>query len=374
MTRPVPPIATPRATASGRWVLHDYLQVNGGAERLVIDLANGLEDFQLGVAGVYPDFSESGDCGARRPQVVAAAHQRLLPRVPRALAAFARPPHYLRRAQQVIYSGLYAPLAAPKQTHGKRIYYCHTPPRFAFDQRERYLARVPAVARPLLNLIIERYRAAYLNALQRMDLVVTNSRHVRERLLAYTGIAAEVVHPPIATETFRFIGQQGYYLSLARLEPNKRVERIVRAFLAMPDQQLVIASGGSQLPALKALANDAPNIRFTGWLDDAALKQLLGNAIAALYVPQDEDFGMSAVEAMAAGKPLIGVDEGGLRESVVHGSTGLLLPADPSVQNIVSAVRQMSSGLALSMRRACEARAVEFSRHRFINAFKQLIS
>lgn len=361
------------SASSSRWVLHDYLQVNGGAERLVIALANGLQGFALGVSGIYPAFRESGDCGRLQPQVLGAAHLRLLPRIPRALATFTQPPAALRAAQQVIYSGLYAPLAAPRQAHGQRIYYCHTPPRFAFDQNERYLARAPAVARPALRLAIERYRQAYLHALQRMDRVLTNSLHVRERLLEQTGIAAEVVYPPIDTAAFRFLGQQGYYLSLGRLEPNKRIDRIVRAFLGMPDKQLVVASGGSQLAALKALANGAPNIRFAGWLDEAALAQLVGNAIAALYVPQDEDFGMSAVEAMAAGKPLIGVDEGGLRESVVDQRTGFLLPADPSVKTIADAVGRMTAPLALSMRPACEARAAEFSQARFLDAFKKII-
>jgi len=358
---------------SSHWVLHDYLQVNGGAERLVIALANGLPGFSLGVSGVYPAFRESGDCGAVRPQVIGAASLRMLPRIPRALAAFSRPPAHLREARQVIYSGLYAPLTALEQPRGRRLYYCHTPPRFAFDQRERYLARAPALARPALRLAIERYRHAYLHALQRMDRVLTNSLHVRERLLEHTGIAAEVVYPPIDTTGFRFLGQQGYYLSLGRLEPNKRVDRIVRAFLGMPDKQLVVASGGSQLEALKALANGAPNIRFAGWLDDDALAQLMGNAIAALYVPQDEDFGMSAVEAMAAGKPLIGVAEGGLRESVVDQRTGLLLPADPSAETIAEAVGRMSAERALSMRAACEARAAEFSRARFLDAFRNII-
>lgn len=190
------------------WVLHDYLQVNGGAERLVIALANGLPGFALGVSGVYPGFLESGDCGRLQPQVIGTTPLRWLPRIPRALAAFTRPPDYLRNAEQVIYSGLYTPLAAPEQKRGKRIYYCHTPPRFAFDQREHYLALAPTVARPALRLAIERYRSAYLRALQCMDLVLTNSQHVRERLHNQTGIDAKVVYPPIDTEGFAFVANR----------------------------------------------------------------------------------------------------------------------------------------------------------------------
>lgn len=356
------------------WVVHDYLQVNGGAERLVITLASGLPSCALAVSGIYPDFAESGDYRHQHPHVIGAAALGVLPRIPRALATFSSPPAVLRNAQQVIYSGLYAPLAALKQRHGQRIYYCHTPPRFAFDQLDRYLARVAAPVRPLLRLAIGTYRHRYLQALHCMDRVVTNSHHVRARLLAQTGIDADVIYPPIDTQALRFLGQQGYYLSLGRLEPNKRVDRIVRAFIDMPDQQLVVASGGSQLAALKALAAGAANIRFVGWLDGPALAQLMGNAIAALYIPEDEDFGMSAVEAMAAGKPLIGVNEGGLRESVIDQQTGILLPANPAPTAIIHAVRQLSANRALSMRDACEARAEVFTQMHFLTAFQQLLN
>lgn len=356
-----------------KWVLHDYLQVSGGAERLVIALASGLPGFSLGVSGIYPAFLASGDRLDTPPRVIGAAALRLLPRIPRALAAFGRDRSWLSGAECVIYSGLYAPLAVQGQPRGKRIHYCHTPPRFAFDQLPDYLERVPACARPALRLAISRYRRAYLSAIQAMDVVVTNSVHVRERLLEQMGIEAQVIHPPVDTRQFRFLGQRDYYVSVGRLEPNKRVERIVRAFLAMPDKQLVVASGGSELDALKALAGNAPNICFAGWLSEVDLAQLVGNAIAALYVPKDEDFGMSAVEAMAAGKPVIAVNEGGLRESVAHGRTGILLDADPTPAAIADAVMRLPGEVALAMRPACERRAGDFSLEGFLSAFGRII-
>ena len=361
-----------RGSDAARLVLHDYLQVNGGAERLVISLASGLPDFALGVSGLYPDFAGSGDLKG----LVLHLPGRLvscLPRIPRALLTFGRGGLVPRKADCVIYSGIYAPLAVHRQPGGKRIYYCHTPPRFAFDWEAQYMVRVPAMLRPLLRLAIARYRNAYLQAVRAMDVVVANSMHVRERLLALTGIHATVIYPPIDTERFRYLGQQDYYLSVGRLEPNKRIELIVRAFLAMPDKKLVVASGGSQLPALQTLAAGAANIRFVGWQEEAALAALVGNAIAVIYLPCDEDFGMSAVEAMAAGKPVIGVDEGGLRESIVAGQTGILLPANPPVDGLVQAVGQLSAAVAVNMRAACEVRATEFSRSRFLSAFEAII-
>ncbi|MCQ4296215.1 glycosyltransferase [Pseudomonas stutzeri] len=354
-------------------MLHDYLQVSGGAERLVISLANGLDGFSLGVSGIYPGFLETGERSIMQPWVIGSPALRVLPRIPRALAAFGWGHSWLGNAECVIYSGLYAPLAVLGQPHGRRIYYCHTPPRFAFDLMETYLQRAPASLRQCLRLAISRYRSAYLTAIRAMDDVLVNSAHVRERLFLQTGIDARVVYPPIDTQHFRYLGQGDYYISLGRLEPNKRIDRIVQAFLNMPDKHLVVASGGSQLGALKALAGDARNIRFVGWLGEAELAHWVGHAIAALYVPKDEDFGMSAVEAMAAGKPIVAVNEGGLRESVIHGATGLLLDSDPSPEAIADAVKHLSGSVALAMRPACEHRANDFSLSRFISTFDAIV-
>jgi len=356
-------VAAPR-----NWVVHDYLQVNGGAERLVITLARGLPDFGLAVSSVYPDFSGTGDLDGVQLRTLGHGPAGLLPRVPRALLAFGRRPGVAAAHDTVIYSGLYAPLAVHGQGSGARLYYCHTPPRFAFEEEESYLRRAPALARPALRLAIARYRRAWLEAVAAMDVVMTNSEHVRQRLRRHPGVDARVIYPPVDLERFRFLGQQGYYLSVARLEPNKRVERIVRAFLGMPDQQLVVASGGSELERLRALAGGAPNIRFLGWVDDARLAELVGGAVAVLYVPRDEDFGISAVEAMAAGKPVIGVREGGLAESVVDGETGVLLEADPTADAIAAAVARMTPEAAAAMRPACGARARRFSRDAFLLA------
>src|SRR5450830_1426619 len=102
------------------WVLHDYLQVNGGAERLVITLARGLNEFGLGVSGIYPGFSGTGRLDGLHCEVTSVKGFRL-PRIPRALLAFSQGPEFITHADQVIYSGLYAPLAAARQIGGKRI-------------------------------------------------------------------------------------------------------------------------------------------------------------------------------------------------------------------------------------------------------------
>lgn len=358
--------------APHHWVVHDYLQVHGGAERLVLILARGLPGWGLAVSGVYPAFARSADLHGVHA-VVLTQWLRLWPRVLRALLTFYFPIKLLRTAQTVVYSGIYAPLAVRHQRVGLKAMYCHTPPRFAFDRQEQYVGRSPLLFRPLLRLGIALYRRAYLQSLAKMDLILTNSEHVRQRLRTLTGFDSKVIYPPIATAQFKWQGTGDYYLSLGRLERLKRVDRIVQAFLAMPDKKLVVASGGSEQMRLLALAQGAPNIEFTDWLDDRQLQQKLGHAIATLYIPEDEDFGMSAVESMAAGKPVITVAQGGLLETQIDGKTGLLLPPNPSPQDIAQAVQWLTPERALAMRTACEQRASEFTIDQFLDAFQRSI-
>lgn len=353
-------------------ILHDYLQVNGGAERLVIVLAAGLGPSKLGVSGIYSDFQESGDLRGVNCFVVN-KHLAWLPRIPRALFSFLGSVPEANEVAWTIYSGVYSLLSVKSQKRGKKIFYCHTPPRFAFDWERQYGQRVYPIFRPLLRLAIGWYRYSYLKAVRRMDVIITNSYHVQARFKLVTGLDSKVVYPPIDTLRFQWKGQDHYYLSLARLEPNKRVDQVIRAFLSMPTKNLIVASGGSDLSALRNLAAGADNINFTGWIDGDTLANLIGYSTACVYIPHDEDFGMSVVEAMAAGKPVIGVKEGGVQESIIDCQTGLLLPPDPSVDMLISAISAMTAERCAEMRVACEMRAVKFSEVRFLNEMRGLI-
>ncbi len=352
-------------------VLYDFLLCLGGAERVSLELARELSA-DLGIA-----FREPGGFPEAELKGVAIRELGRGGRVPlrvwrtlHGLHAFRRHAGFLTSYQWVIYSGSNAPVAIHSRPKGGNIYYAHTPPRFAYDLYQYYLERTPPWQRPLLKRLSRYVRRQYEQALARMDLVLANSENVRARLQRYLGLEAKVVHPPCDVTGYRWQGQGNFYLSTARLEPYKRVDRIIEAFRALPDKKLVVASGGSEEASLRRLAEGIPNVKFVGWLGDTELKRLVGTAIATLYVPRDEDFGMSPVESMAAGKPVIGNAEGGLVETIVPGQTGLLLSSDPGPAEIGHAVRALTPQRALGMRRACEERAERFSRQRFFEAMQ----
>jgi glycosyltransferase involved in cell wall biosynthesis len=355
-----------------RYLLYDFLQVAGGAERLSLTLAESFPEMPLVVARAYPEADALGVPHAEL-RVLGGPASRWLGRIPEALWTFKHRTGFLADADLALYSGFYAPLAAANQRRGRKLYYCHTPPRFAYDLKSAYLAQLPPPARPLFEWAVGGYARAYERALGDMDRIIANSANVAGRLDKFLGLQATVVHPPIDVERLTWRGDGDYFVSLARLMPNKRVDLIVRAFLALPKERLVVASGGPELARLQALAAGASNIVFTGWQSEAALAECIGHARAAIYLPIDEDFGMSPVEAMAAGKPVIGVAEGGLLETVVEGETGTLLPMPPSVETLIAAVNQLTPKRARAMRAACEARAALFSRQRFVEAMRAIM-
>ena len=290
-----------------------------------------------------------------------------------ALWAFSRHRVDLGHYDWALFSGIYAPIAVRSRPHGRNVLYCHAIPRFCFDLRDYYMARTPFFARPLLIILIWFVSRNFAAALRHMDAVVANSENVAQRLLQHFGRSSIVIHPPVAAGRFRWQGDEGFYLSLGRLEPLKRVDLIIRAFLEMPDKQLVVASGGSELQRLKCLAGEAGNISFTGWQSLSELSDCLGRARAAIYVPINEDFGLSPVEAMAAGKPVIGVAEGGLLETIVHGETGYLINGALTVEKLRDAVRQIEIWEPSGMRSACQLRAQAFSEERFLARIKAML-
>ncbi|MEI6414518.1 MAG: glycosyltransferase [Pseudomonadota bacterium] len=354
-------------------VLYDCLCLRGGAEQLTLELVNGLPNTHLGFGFRNQDAFPNHEISHLTFFDLHAASNIPGWRILKVMRAFADRCAFINHYDWVIYSGSYAPLAVHWHPHGKNIYYCHTIPRFAYDLRNYYIDNIPLLLRPLLLKLIENVKRHYEPAIRSMQIVIANSENVRRRLRHYLNREATVIYPPIDTKAFRWQNQGDYYLSLARLEDFKRVDRIVAAFKRMPDKKLVVASGGQQLAKLQKIAADAPNIRFTGWIDEAQLQQLVGNAIATLYIPIDEDFGMSPVESMAAGKPVIGVAEGGLLETVINGETGVLLPENPYPEQIVETVLQMTPERAQSMRTACEARAQLFSKEIFLKRMRALI-
>lgn len=355
-------------------ILYDFLHCRGGAEQLTLDLLDIFPDADLWVGyrdrRWFPDhcLADKRLRSLRLPARFPGGRTLL------GLLGFRCATRRIRNYPWAIFSGSTTAEAVHHRRQGHNLYYCHTLPRFAYDLRAYYEARLPPWARPALRAVAALMRHRYRKALGKMDLIIANSENVRGRLRRYLGQDARVIHPPCDVQGFGWRGQADYYLSTARLEPYKRVDLLIEAFRHLPQHQLRIASGGSDERRLRRLAAGAANISFTGWLDERALRDLVGNCIATLYIAEDEDFGMSPVESMAAGKPVIGVAEGGLLETVIAGTTGLLIAPRPDADQLIRAVRALSAERAGTMRDACEQRARDFTKAAFAEQIRQAVA
>lgn len=355
-------------------VVHDAFVFPGGGEKVAVTLARAFGARLF--TGAYAAAAFPEDYFGRIPlrNLDAATRYSLAGRLSKTLAMSLAFGNFPRTAAPfALHSGSLAPLATAR-IDAPQILYCHTPPRILYDHRDFYLSRQSSFRRPLYALLLARYRRAYERAARAMDMIVANSETVRRRIERFLHLPATVVHPPVDTAAFRFLTQEPFYLSTARVDILKRVEVIVEAFRHMPDKRLVVVSGGSELSRIRQLAAGHSNIDILGWTSDADLKRLVGSCLATIYIPRDEDFGISPVESMAAGKPVLGVREGGLTETVLDGETGILLPPDPGPDDVARGIAALDAAKCLAMRPACEARAKAFGEGVFVGKMRDVIA
>jgi glycosyltransferase involved in cell wall biosynthesis len=205
------------------------------------------------------------------------------------------------------------------------VCYCHSPFRYAWFEQERALAEAPRLARPLLRRTLKRTRAWDLEAAGRVSRYVANGRITQERIEQLYGVAAEIVYPPVAVERFAIAKPEDFLLFVGQIVPHKRVEVALEA-ARLAGRPIKVVGEGPDLPRLQELYA-GPQVEFLGNVSDSRLTDLYARCIA-LVVPNIEEFGIAAVEAQAAGRPVVAVNRGGVRETVVDGETGALVDAE----------------------------------------------
>lgn len=223
------------------------------------------------------------------------------------------------------------------ETDQRIIHYPHSPPRWLYDL---FRDRIKRVDYPLIGFAAKAYaklwRALDKESLDYVDTFVANSEVIRDRIARYYDRNSEVVYPPV-TGNWRNEADEGYFITWSRLDEEKRVDLIVSAFQGR-DERLIVAGDGEQRTKLEEMARNHDNIEIRGFVDD--IESLVAHATAVIYAPQQEDFGLVGAEALTAGKPLLGVDEGFTRHQVVDGTTGLLF--EPNTKSLERTIERFS--------------------------------
>lgn len=345
-------------------IVCDWLTSFGGAERVITSLHELFPD-----APIYTSlYDEKNFPPLKNAQIVTSflqkipgakkKHQYFLPWMPLVFEAFDLSQYDIVLSSS--HSCAKGIITKPDTVH---VSYCHSPMRYVWDDYQKYIREYR------LNGFFKRWGEKFLHhlrlwdrlAVDRVDYFLTNSQYVKKRIQKYYRADAKVLYPPVDTKKF-FLShaEKRYYLVVGRLTTYKKFDLVVSAFndLGFP---LKVAGTGIEELALKKSAKK--NIEFLGQVSDEELSILYANAKALIF-PQCEDFGITPLESMASGRPVIAYREGGALETILEDITGLFFHEQNALaisQKVQEFERKKNSFFPQEIRKHAE----KFSKEKF---------
>lgn len=351
-------------------IFHDYIGAIGGGEKLILTLARGL-----GADVITTDMNKDAvrKMGFSDVNIISLGKTLKIPPLKQIDASFKFATcNFSKKYDFFIFSGNWAYYAAKK--HKPNLYYCHTPTRAFYDLYEEYCNNHSFFIAAIFRIWVGIHKNSSEKYLTHVNKIVTNSKNTQKRIQKYWKRESDVIYPPIDTSKFSFKEYGNFWLSVNRLYPEKRVELQIEAFRQMPEQKLSIvgghAKGDHAARYASRLVDRLPkNVQLLGSVSEEELLELYATCKGLITSAKDEDFGMTPVEAMASGKPVIAVNEGGYRESVVDGETGVLVK--PDVESIIEAIKTISKDPG-KYKDSCLNRAKIFDKSYFIRSISEI--
>ncbi|MBU1083302.1 glycosyltransferase [Patescibacteria group bacterium] len=346
-------------------IVHDFLVNMGGAERVTLALSEIFPDASIYTLLYNPKVAKFFP----RKKIVVSYLQYwykflklptkfLLPFMPAAIESFDFAGYDLVISSNNSFAG--GIITNPDTYH---LSYCHSPTRYLWDSFHTYVEeqRLPRFMQNIVKNILFKLRIWDKLSSGRVQKYIANSQYVKRRIKKYYRKEAEVIYPPVDTHLIRpKQSNAGYFLVISRLTSYKKIDLAVRAcnILHLP---LVIIGEGEQMQFLKSIAG--PTVELLGWQDDKNKIEYLRNARALIF-PGEEDFGIVPVEAMAAGKPVIAFNKGGLQETVVANKTGMFFD-EQTVKSLTEALRKFITIEHKFNATEINRHALQFSREHF---------
>ena len=264
--------------------------------------------------------------------------------------------------------------AVQKRPDAVHICYCHTPTRYYWSHYEDY-RREPGFGplNPIIRLIIPLFvkwmRRLDLRSVRGVDYFIANSLTVAQRIKTFYHRDASVLNPPVGMDRFRTLditGTRRGFIIIGRQVPYKRADLAIAACneLSLP---LTMYGDGSEHKRLAAMAG--PTVKLIAGASDAEIARALTHA-EGYIMPQEEDFGIIQIEAMAAGTPVIAFAKGGSQDAVVEGKTGIFF-AEQTVESLADALRRFKPQQFNPL--YIRERAESFSEERFVGRLQQFV-
>lgn len=254
------------------------------------------------------------------------------------------------------------------------ITYCHSPIRYAWDLYHQYLeeAKLTTGIKGFFAKIALHYLRIWdVASSNKVDHFVANSKFIARRIRRVYNRESKVIYPPVATDKFAVqLPKEEFYVTASRFVPYKKMDLIVDAFARMPDKKLIVIGDG---PDYKRIAvKKYTNIEFLGFQPFDVLKNHMQQAKAFVFAAI-EDFGITPVEAMACGTPVIALHEGGAKESVIQDKTGIFFH-EQEVGSLITAIEEFEQKQALFSPEEIRKHAENFSVQRFRQEFELFVS
>jgi len=349
-------------------IFHDYFGAIGGGEKVVIEIAKILD---ADIITTDTDAVKKIDPNVRVISLGKTIRIPPLKQISATLMFYFC--DFSKNYDLFIFSGNWAHYAAHR--HHPNLWYCHTPVRAFYDQYSTFMNRLIIISRQGFRVWVQFHRWFDQQSVRHIDTIVTNSINVQKRIRKTYSRDSEVIYPPVDTSRFLCIEYGDFWLSVNRLYPEKRIELQVEVFRQLPEEKLIIVGGFAQgdhaSQYAQGIEKDLPsNVVMLGEVKEDQLIDLYARCRGHICTSIDEDFGLTPLEAMASGKPVIAVDEGGFQETVTP-QTGLLVK--PSQVIILNAVKTLS-GNPESFQNACIYRAREFDLAVFEEKIKKAVN
>ncbi|MCK5466715.1 glycosyltransferase [Candidatus Parcubacteria bacterium] len=407
-------------------IVHDFLTYFGGAERVLMSLHKTYPDAPIytllydekKMKKYFPEAKVKTSFLNKFPKFLRKRKKYLLPFMPTAAETFD-----LRDFDVVISSSssfVKGIITKPKAVH---ISYCHTPTRFLWDWHYNYLAenKIKGIKKIFILPFLHYLRMWDKSAAERVDYFIANSEHTAKRIGKFYGRGSEVIYPPTELEVHKVHkvesqavchsrpviryginsggnpveqadsnvnfnenrndnekspqfplrkGEQydNYFLIVSRLSPYKKIDIAIEAFnkLELP---LVIIGEGEDKKRLEKIANK--NIEFLGFQSEERLAQYYKNCYAFIF-PGEDDFGITPIEAMSFGKPVLAYRKGGVLETIAEGETGEFFD-DPIPEILADGVRRMKNNYNKYNSEEIKKQAEKFSEERFREKMKDFV-
>ncbi len=316
-------------------LVHDHLNQYGGAERVLLALSEVFPE-----APIYTlayDKEKMGDI-FKGKEIRTSFIQRapfgigkkfykcFLPLMPQAIETFD-----LSEFDVVISSSSAFCKGVITKTNTKHICYCHTPTRYLWDDTHSYVAdlKLPKILKVFLRSNLSKLRQWDFLSAQRVDLFIANSEFVKNRISKFYRKNSEIIYPPVDINNNKPVKKEDlgdYFLIVSRLRPYKKIDLAIQVFNELNKEfgdkyKLKIIGSGEYEYELKKMTV-GENIEFLGFKNDDDKNYYISRCLAFIN-PQEEDFGITPVEAMMSGRPVIAYKKGGATETVIENKTGV---------------------------------------------------